>query len=164
MEPLAGVGGIVRDDLTLPLLILLAPPERALPARSLQHAARGAEATALARVVYGVTARLPAAERPTLGDQLAAPAVSVYANVAEGHGRATRRDALRCYAIAAGSLQELDAHLGFCAAAGLAPPALLADARRRVVWVRKLLDGLRRATASEPGAPPPAPKPPSHRP
>jgi four helix bundle protein len=114
--------------------------------------------------VYAVSARLPPMERATLGDQLRRAAVSVYANIAEGHGRATRRDALRCYAIAAGSLQELDAHLAFCAEARLAPPALLEDARRRVVWVRKLLEGLRRATAPAPSAPPPARKPPSSRP
>jgi len=135
----------------------------ALPTRSLGTLRVAREATTLARVVYALSARLPAMERATLGDQLRRAAVSVYANIAEGHGRATRRDALRFYAIAAASLQELDAHLGFCTEARLAPPPLLTDARRRVVWVRKLLEGLRRATTQAPPTPAPARKPPSNR-
>jgi four helix bundle protein len=59
-------------------------------------------------LVYRVTAELPGDERFGLVSQARRAAVSVPANLAEGHRRSSTRDYLRFVSIAAGSLAELE--------------------------------------------------------
>lgn len=66
------------------------------------------KAMELVVAVYQLTGRFPPHERYALGDQLRRAAVSVAANLAEGHGRSTRRDYRHFVGIAYGSLQEAD--------------------------------------------------------
>jgi four helix bundle protein len=53
-----------------------------------------------------LTARFPGAEKYGIVSQLRRPSCSVPANIAEGFGRATTRELLRCLQIAHGELEE----------------------------------------------------------
>jgi four helix bundle protein len=62
-------------------------------------------------LVYEATESFPPKERYGLTNQLRRAAVSVPSNIAEGQGRCSTRDFLRCLSIASGSLQELETQL-----------------------------------------------------
>src|SRR3979490_1487807 len=55
---------------------------------------------------YKLTAKFPAAEKYGIISQLRRSSSSVPANIAEGFGRATTRELLRCLQIARGELEE----------------------------------------------------------
>jgi four helix bundle protein len=65
----------------------------------------------LAQACYVLCRTLPKDERFGLVSQINRSAVSIPANIAEGHGRFTRADFARFLTIAHGSLTELDTHL-----------------------------------------------------
>jgi four helix bundle protein len=95
---------------------------------------------------YRLAKRLPASERYVLTDQLLRAAVSVPANIAEGHGRLSKSDFVRHLTIARGSLAELDTYLevtsevGLLTTTHLAKPLDLTDEVGRMLWalIRKL--------------------------
>jgi four helix bundle protein len=58
-------------------------------------------------------------EDRNLAEQMKRSARSVHANIAEGHGRGTRKDYLSFLAVANGSLQETDSHLAEAIECGL---------------------------------------------
>ncbi len=65
----------------------------------------------LAESVYRLTASFPSDERFGMTSQLRRCAASVPANIAEGWGRASRKDYTRLLRIARGSLYETKTHL-----------------------------------------------------
>ena len=65
-------------------------------------------AMALAESCYRLTGRLPSRETYGLSSQVRRCAVSVPANIAEGHARLHRGDYIRYLSIARGSLSELE--------------------------------------------------------
>ena len=66
---------------------------------------------ALAEAVYEATARFPQAETFGLTSQMRRAAVSVPANIAEGHARGTKGEFARSLRTSRGSLAELDTHI-----------------------------------------------------
>ncbi|MGQ0535865.1 MAG: four helix bundle protein [Methanobacteriota archaeon] len=69
----------------------------------------------LAKIVYEKTREWPEAERYGPTSQVRRAAVSVFSNIAEGHGRGRAREQAAYGRIARGSLQELDSLLEFAA-------------------------------------------------
>jgi len=65
----------------------------------------------LAEQVYRLSQRFPKQEMYGLTSQIQRAAVSIPANIAEGHARGATKDFLRYLAIAQGSLAELETHL-----------------------------------------------------
>ena len=64
------------------------------------------EAHRLTLEIYKLTTRFPGAEKYGIVSQLRRSSSAVPANIAEGFGRATTRELLRCLQIARGELEE----------------------------------------------------------
>jgi four helix bundle protein len=62
----------------------------------------------LARDVYALARQMPKQEEYRLTGQMIRAAVSIAANIAEGHARATRKDYAHFVSIARGSAAELE--------------------------------------------------------
>jgi four helix bundle protein len=69
------------------------------------------KAVELVEMVYRVTKQFPHEELYGLTGQFRRAAVSVPANVAEGHGRQSTRDYLRFLSISRGSLKEVETYI-----------------------------------------------------
>lgn len=94
---------------------------------------------------YRVTRRFPSGERFGLTSQLQRAAVSVPANIAEGHGRGTTPAFLNFLWIANGSLTELETHLLIAQRLGYVTEDDLAQAFDLSRQVGRMLIGLRRS-------------------
>ncbi|HEX5417003.1 MAG TPA: four helix bundle protein [Chloroflexota bacterium] len=101
---------------------------------------------------YGVTERLPQAERFGLTSQMRRAAVSVPANLAEGSARLGDRDMARILGIAIGSANELHYHFRLAADLGWISQETDQQAEKMTAEVRAMLDGLRRKVVGLPRA------------
>ncbi len=61
--------------------------------------------------VYALSRNFPGEEKYALSDQMKRAAVSIPANIAEGHARSSRKEFLHYISISLGSLAELETHL-----------------------------------------------------
>lgn len=93
---------------------------------------------AIVKEIYKSTGSWPRAEIYGLTAQVRAAAVSVPANIAEGVGRGTPREAARYARVALGSLYELDTLLQIADEVGLPNPDLAALRQRISVLERRL--------------------------
>ena len=94
---------------------------------------------------YDLTRCFPAAEQFGLTSQLRRAAISVPANIAEGHGRGATKAYLNHLSIANGSLKELETHLLLAERLGYVSSAALEPVFTRSTEVGRMLTGLRRS-------------------
>lgn len=76
----------------------------------------------IAEEVYRLTREFPKQELYGLASQIQRAAVSIPANIAEGHGRGTTREYLRFLSISRGSLAELETELMLAKRLGYVDP------------------------------------------
>lgn len=107
----------------------------------------------LAAAIYDIGHLLPKSELFGLVSQMRRAAVSVAANVAEGHGRRATNDFARFVAIARGSLMELHTHMVLTERIGFVDSTRLRPTFDAIAEVGRMLSGLeaslRRAAARQ---------------
>ena len=94
---------------------------------------------------YRLTMQFPDRERYGLAIQLQRAAVSIPANIAEGHGRKSTGAYLNHLSIANGSLSELETHLLIGVRLGYLTEANVATAMNSIEETGKMLAGLIRS-------------------
>lgn len=93
--------------------------------------------------IYKLTADLPVAEKYGLASQMQRAAVSIPANIAEGHGRKATKAYLNYLSIANGSLMELETHLQISRRLNYIPEKQLAAMLSNTGEVGRMINGLR---------------------
>ena len=95
--------------------------------------------------VYSVTKRIRRKESQNLATQLQRAAVSIPANIAEGHGRQHLGDYLHHLSIASGSLTELETHFLLAERLALLPGSDVQRVLQSSSDVSRMLAGLTKA-------------------
>lgn len=103
---------------------------------------------ALAAAVYRLTRQMPKNEEYRISGQMIRAATSIPANLAEGHGRGTRKDYGHFVSIAKGSLAELETFLLLVRDLDLAPSAATNSVLAQAEEVGRMLTALRSRLAS----------------
>ena len=85
-----------------------------MPIKSYRDLVVWQRAMDLVENIYRFSRCLPSSERFGLTSQMQRAAVSIPANIAEGHARRSRREYLQFVSIASGSAAELETHLAIC--------------------------------------------------
>ena len=98
---------------------------------------------------YQLTKRFPDREKYGLSSQLQRAAVSVPANIAEGHGRRATRAYLNHLSIANGSLAELETHVFLAMRLGYVTDDDLTPSLSLIEEVRRMLASLRNKLADQ---------------
>lgn len=99
----------------------------------------------VAAEVYQVTSAFPSEERFGIVNQLRRAAVSVSSNIAEGFGRNSRKEKDQFYAIAYGSLLEVESQIILSVKLGFLPQNTAQSVLDVVAEAQKTLAGLQRA-------------------
>ena len=97
----------------------------------------------LALSIYQMTVRLPGEEKFGLTSQLRRAAVSVAANIVEGHARQSQGDFARFVSIALGSAAELQYLLLLCRDLGYVSATDIQPLISQIAGLRRMLDKLR---------------------
>ncbi|MCD6362045.1 MAG: four helix bundle protein [Armatimonadetes bacterium] len=103
----------------------------------------------LSEAVYHATRPMPDEEKFGLTSQMRRAAISIPANIAEGYGRGSRTDYLRFVKMARGSAAELETELLLAQRLGFLDAARCAHTMDLLQQVRRLIQGLVRALASD---------------
>jgi four helix bundle protein len=98
----------------------------------------------LAKLIYGLTAKLPAEEKFGMVSQMRRAAVSVSSNIAEGQARRTTGEFVQFISHAEGSLAELDTQLFLSVELRLLSVEASKAAFDLIAELRRMLNGLRR--------------------
>lgn len=96
----------------------------------------------VAEAVYALARRMPKQEEYRLTAQMIRAAVSIPANIAEGHARATRRDYAHFISISRGSAAELETLLLLVVRAKFASEAELTSLFAELELVSRMLNRL----------------------
>ncbi len=104
----------------------------------------------LACDVYRLTRLMPKEEAFRLSGQIIRASSSIPANLAEGNGRATRRDYAHFVSIARGSAAELETFLIIIGKLELAPPDRVRELMSRTEEIGRMLTGLHGKLAASP--------------
>jgi four helix bundle protein len=115
------------------------------------------QAVTLVELTYDLARKLPASERFGLISQMTRAAVSVQANIAEGHGSQHRRVYLNHLSISKGSLVELETYIILVVKLGFVKPEQTAKIQGKIDDVGRLLSALIRALRVPARAPDPRP-------
>ncbi len=99
----------------------------------------------LVEEVYRLSHEFPKHETYALGSQIQCAAVSIPANIAEGHAMGSSKEFLRFLAIAQGSLAELETHLMLAERLKYCDPAQIAKILDRCAEEARMLRGLRKS-------------------
>ncbi len=102
----------------------------------------------LAEDVYRLSQQFPKHETYGLGSQIQRAAVSVPANIAEGHAIGSTKDFARFLGIAQGSLAELETHLMLAERMKYGNPIEITSILHRCGEEAKMLRGLRKSVRS----------------
>lgn len=97
----------------------------------------------LACDIYALTRLMPKEETYRLSGQIIRASTSIAANIAEGNGRATRRDYAHFISIARGSAAELETFLIVIGRLNLAPTDHLDALLSRTEEIARMLNALR---------------------
>jgi four helix bundle protein len=108
------------------------------------------KAIELAEGIYRLSAKLPVEGKYGLRSQVQRAAVSVAANIAEGHARSHRGDYLHHLSIARGSLAEVETHLTLAVRLDLVPRTGVVPIWEQAQEVGKLLNNLMSALKRKP--------------
>jgi four helix bundle protein len=98
---------------------------------------------------YRLTKRLPKAETYGLCSQIQRAAISIPANIAEGHGREHLGDYLHHLSIANGSVMELETHIFLIQRLSFVAPDEIDRALELTAEVGRMLAGLTRSLSSK---------------
>lgn len=98
----------------------------------------------LAEETYHLSQHFPKHETYGLGSQIQRAAVSIPANIAEGHAMGSTKDFLRFLAIAQGSLAELETHLMLAERIKYADPRVIGSILSRCTEEARMLRSLRK--------------------
>lgn len=99
----------------------------------------------MVELIYALSAQLPNDERFGLVQQLRRAAVSVPANIAEGHDRGATREFSRFLGIARGSLAEVETHIEVAMRLGMLDDETAWPAIAKCDHVGRILRGLRKS-------------------
>jgi len=92
--------------------------------------------------IYKFAARFPSEERFRLADQVCRSAISVPANIVEGHARRTTKEYLQFLYNARGSVEETRYHLLLARDLGYLDPGQYAELEAQYEQVSKMLNAL----------------------
>lgn len=102
----------------------------------------------LAEEVYRLSQQFPKHETYGLGSQIQRAAVSIPANIAEGHAIGSTKDFARFLGIAQGSLAELETHLMLAERMEYGNPMEIQSILNRCGEEARMLRGLRKSIRS----------------
>jgi four helix bundle protein len=102
----------------------------------------------VAEQAYRLTSRFPKDEVYGMTSQIRRAAVSVAANIAEGHGRENSGSFIQFLRISQGSLKELETHLLLAARVGLVTTEEIDTMLRQCDELGRMLRGLIRSIQS----------------